>query len=80
MIIHSIEMDEFIPSEWKLKPYDLKMINDLARNHPYQETMFLVYKYYCSYVDEFPGDILNEVDYFEILDNYCRDGITFQKK
>ena len=80
MIIHSIEMDEFIPSEWKLKPYDLKMINDLARNHPYQETMFLVYKYYCSYVDEFPGDILNEVDYFEILDNYYRDGITFQKK
>ena len=69
MIIHSIEMDEFIPSEWKLKPYDSKMINDLARNHPYQETMFLVYKCYCSYVDEFPGDILNEVDYFEILDN-----------
>ena len=50
MIIHSIEMDEFIPSEWKLKPYDSKMINDLARNHPYQETMFLVYKCYCSYV------------------------------
>ena len=40
----------------------------------------MVYKYYCSFVDEFPGDILNEVDYFEILDNYYRYGITFQKK
>ena len=41
----------------KIKDFDLKMINDLARNHPYQTTMFLVYKYYCSYADEFEGDI-----------------------
>ena len=79
MIIHSIEMDEFIPSEWKLKPYDLKMINDLARNHPYQKTMFLVYKYYCSYDDEVEGDRLNEIDYFKLLDRYYRYGITFDK-
>ena len=79
MIVHSIEMDEFIPSEWKLKPYDLKMINDLARNHPYQKTMFLVYKYYCSYDDEVEGDRLNEIDYFKLLDRYYRYGITFDK-
>ena len=79
MIVHSIEMDEFIPSEWKLKPYDLQMINDLARNHPYQKTMFLVYKYYCSYDDEVEGDRLNEIDYFKLLDRYYRYGITFDK-
>ena len=44
------------------------MINDLTRNHPYQKIIFLVYKYYCSYVDEFPGDILYEIDYFKLPD------------
>ena len=62
----------------KIKDFDLKMINDLARNHPYQTTMFLVYKYYCSYADEFEGDIWREVDYFELLDRYYRYGITFE--
>ena len=73
-------MEKFIPSDWKFKPFDLKLINNLARNHPYQKIMFLVYKYYCSYVDRIPGDILNGVAYFEILDNYYRYGITFQKE
>ena len=69
MMVHCDEMDELIvPFNWEPKPYDLKMINDLTRNHPYQKIMFLVYKYYCSYVDEFPGDILYEIDYFKLLD------------
>ena len=80
MIWWSIEMDKFIPLNWEVKPFDLKKINDISRNHPYQEFMFVVYKYYCSYVDSFPGDILNDFDYFEILDNYYRYGIFFQKK
>ena len=37
MNIYSIEMDKFIPSNYELRPFDLKMINDLARNHPYQK-------------------------------------------
>ena len=80
MICYSLEMDKFIPSNWEIKPFDLKKINDISLNHPYQLTVFLVYKYYCSYVDEFEGDILDEIDYFEFLDNYYRYGITFQKK
>ena len=69
MMVHCDEMNELIvPLNWKLKHYDFKMINDLTRNHPYQKIMFLVYKYYCSYVDEFPGDILYEIDYFKLLD------------
>ena len=37
MICYSLEMDEFIPSEWKLKPFDLKLINNLSRNHPFKK-------------------------------------------
>ena len=73
-------MEEFKPSNWEIKPFDLKKINDIKVNHPYQKIMILVYKYYCPYVDGFPGDILNEVDYFKVLDNYYRYGISFQKK
>ena len=40
--------------------------------------MFWVYKYYASYVDELEGDILYEIDYFELLDRYYRYGITFE--
>ena len=77
MILVSPELDEFNPSNWELKPFDLKMKNDLARNHPYQRTMYWVYKYYTSY-DEVEGDILYEIDYFQILDRYYRYGITFE--
>ena len=78
MILVSPELDEFNPSNWELKPFDLKMKNDLARNHPYQRTMFLVYKYYASYDDEVEGEILYEIDYFQLLDRYYRYGITFE--
>ena len=37
-----------------------------------------MYKYYCSYVDGFEGDILDEIDYFNLLDRYYRYGITFE--
>ena len=78
MILVSPELDEFNPSNWELKPFDLKMKNDLARNHPYQRTMFLVYKYYASYDDEVEGEILYVIDYFQLLDRYYRYGITFE--
>ena len=77
MIIYDIEMDKFIPLKWELEPFDLKKINDISRNHPYQQTMFLVCNYYCSYDDEVEGDILYEIDYFKLLDRYYRYGITF---
>ena len=77
MILYSLEMDKFNPLKWELKPFDLKMKNDLARNYPYQRIMFLVYKYYGSYEDEIEGDILFEIDYFKLLDRYYRYGITF---
>ena len=79
MILDSPEMNELIiNSNWEIKPFDLKLINDLARNHPYQKTMFWVYKYYASYDNEFEGDILNDTDYFKLLDRYYRYGITFE--
>ena len=78
MIVYSLEMKEFIPLNWELKPFDLKLINNLARNHPYQQTMFWVCKYYGSYDDEVEGYIFFEIDYFELLDRYYRYGITFE--
>ena len=74
-------MNKFIiTSDWEIKNFDLKLINDLARNHPFQKTMFWIYKYYDSYVDESEGDILYEIDYFNLLDRYYRYGITFEDK
>ena len=79
MILGSPEMEKLIINpNWEIKPFDLKLINNLARNHPYQRTMFWVYKYYASYDDEFEGDILYEIDYFKLLDRYYRYGITFK--
>ena len=79
MILGSPELDKFIvPLNWEFKKFDLKLINDLSKNHPYQRTMFLVYKYYASYDDEVEGEILYEIDYFQLLDRYYRYGITFE--
>ena len=79
MILFSPEMDRFIiNSDWEIKPFDLKLINNLKRNYPYQKIIFYVYDYYASYVDEVEGDILDEIDYFKLLDRYYRYGITFQ--
>ena len=91
MIIYSIEMDKFIPSKWELEPFDLKLINNLSRNHPFQKTMFITYKYYPNYqtggdgedvVDYYPtgleNDVVKDVNYFELLDRFYRYGITFE--
>ena len=81
MILYCTKMDEFIiKSDWEFKPFDLKLINNLSRNHPYQKIMFFVYKDYASYDDEIEGDILNEINYCELLDRYYRYGITFEDK
>ena len=42
--------------------------------------MFWVYKYYDSHVDGTVGDILYEIDYFNLLDRYYRYGITFEDR
>ena len=43
MILCSPEMDKFIiPLNWEIKPFDLKLINNLERNYPYQKIIFYV--------------------------------------
>ena len=45
MIISS-EMDKIIiPFDFKFKLFDLKKINTLARNHPFQHLVFMLNKY-----------------------------------
>ena len=42
MILFSPEMDRFIiNSDWEIKPFDLKLINNLERNYPYQKLYFM---------------------------------------
>ena len=42
MIICCPEMEELIiNSDWELKTFDLKLINNVARNHPYQKNCVL---------------------------------------
>ena len=75
----SPEIDQLvIPSKWEIKPFDLKFTNNLSLNHPYQRAMIWVYKDYDFYVDEIEGDILDDIDYFGLLDRYYRYGITFE--
>ena len=81
MIICSPEMNKFIlPPYFKLKPFDLKLINTLARNHPFQNTVFMLWKYSPDFIDNeiYDDDKYFEEDYFLLLDRYYRYGITFE--
>ena len=93
MNIVGYELDNFIPSKWELEPFDLKLINNLSRNHPFQKTMFITYKYYPNYqmggddedgVDYYgtglENDVVKAVNYFKLLNDFYRYGITFQKE
>ena len=70
MIICSPEMNKFIlPPYFKLKPFDLKLINTLARNHPFQNTVFMLWKYSPDFIDNeiYDDDKYFEEDYFFYL-------------
>ena len=92
MIIFSKELDNFNPPSWKLKPFDLKNLKDLVRNHPFQKLMFIIYKYYPNYQtggDDVDGidyygtglenDAVEDLKYFKMLDNFLRYGIAFHE-
>ena len=73
MIVFHPEMNELIiKSNREIKPFDLKLINDIKRNHPFQKIMTWVFKFYNFYNDELEDDILYEIDYFKLLDRYYR--------
>ena len=78
MIISSPELVRFkINSHWEIKPFDLKLINTLRRNYPYQKIIYYLNDYYNFYDDdEYEGDLIDEIDYFKLLDRYYRFGIT----
>ena len=81
MIICSPEMDKFIlPPDFKLKPFDLKLINTLALNHPFQNTVLMLWKYSPDFTENeiYDDDEYFEKDYFFLLDRYYRYGITFE--
>ena len=81
MIICSPEMNKFIiPRNFKFKLFDLKKINTLARNHPFQHLVFILYKYCYDFLtnEEYDNDYILDEYYFILLDRYYRYGITFE--
>ena len=80
MIICSPEMNKFIiPPDFKFKTFDLKLINTLARNHPFQHLVFMLFKYSPDFIEnEIYDDDEYLGDYFFLLDRYYRYGITFE--
>ena len=62
MILGSDDLDNFVPTSWELKPFDLKLINDLSISHPFQKIMFITYQYCPNY--HTGGDDEDGVDYY----------------
>ena len=90
MILGSRELNEFIvePS-MKLEPFDPKLIKKIKMRHPYKLLLFFLYKYYPSYscsskkndADPDQQGYEDVTDfYFQLLDDYNRYGIAFERK
>ena len=83
MIICSSELNHFIiTDDFKFELFDLKKINTLARNHPFQHLVFILYKYYCDFLEneEYDNDSIFDKEYFILLDRYYKYGITFEDR
>ena len=80
MIICSPELIKFvIPHDFNFDLFDLKKINSLHNNHPFQCLVFILQKYCCDFIsnEEYDNDEIFE-EYFILLDRYYKYGITFQ--
>ena len=81
MIVFCDFMNIFnIPTDFKFKLFDLKKINTLARNHPFQRLIFILYKYCYDFLrnEEYNNDSILDEDYFILLDRYYKFCITFE--
>ena len=69
-----------MPPDFKFKLFDLKKINTLARNHPFQHLVFMLNKYSGDFLEneEYDNDPYLDEDYFILLDRYYKFGITFE--
>ena len=89
MILGSQKLDEFIVEPWmELESFDPKLIKKIQPNHPYKLFLWILYKYYPSYNGWNDNDAKPDSDgyddnvidfYFELLDDYYRYGITFER-
>ena len=81
MIVFSDKFNIYnIHPDFKFKLFDLKKINTLARNHPFQHLVFILYKYCYDFIrsEEYDNDDIFDEFYFNLLDRYYRYGITFE--
>ena len=80
MILCSPELTKFVPTKWELNDFDLKLINTIQRKHPFQKSMFILYKYCCEllYNEKYDNDEYFKSTYFDLLDKYYRYGICFE--
>ena len=79
MILCSPKLSKFImPHDFKFELFDLKKINTLHNNHPFQHLVFILQKYCCDFLEneKYDNDEIYE-EYFNLLDRYYKYGITF---
>ena len=91
MILGSPELDKFVVEPgMKLKPFDENLIKKIQPDHPYKILLWIFYKYNPSYNnwrenDANPDDEIGYNDdvidfYFNMLDDFNRYGIAFQRE
>ena len=87
MILESKELDDFVVEPWmELEPFDPKLIKKLDLDHPYKILLRFLLNYSPSYRIK-KNDANPDYDgyedftdyYFEILDDYNRYGIAFDR-
>ena len=90
MILGSPELDKFIVEPgMKLEAFDENLIKKIQPNHPYKKLLWIFYKYNLSYNNWNENDANPDCDgydddvvdfYFNMLDDFNRYGIAFQRK
>ena len=84
MIVNSPELKKFVVEPWmELEKFDPKLIKEIILDHPYKILLWILYKYSPSHLGDEDGvnpDYEDITDlYFEILDDYNRYGIAFDR-
>ena len=79
-ITHPEMANLIISKDFKFELFDLKKINTIARNHPFNHLVYMFYKYSPDFLENevCDNDPYLDKDYFILLDRYYKFGINFE--